>query len=53
MMSHVLHMTEPSLELLATWGNTRETPKVLACSSPLNLITLHTLFKISCQDFCL
>ena len=36
--------------LLATWGNTRETPKVLTCSSTLKLITLHTLYKVSCQD---
>ena len=27
-------------------------PKVLTCSSPLkfNLISLHTLYKVSCQD---
>ena len=29
-----------------------ETPKVLTCSSPLKnfFITLHTLYKVSCQN---
>ena len=64
MMSLMLHMTEPSLQLfssyiaknntyficsLATWG---KHPKVLTHSrtSPLNLVNLHTLYMVSCQD---
>ena len=66
MISHMPHTAEPSLELstvlqlhslitrtsclLATWGKYKGTPKVLTCSSPLTLITLHTLYKVSCQD---
>ena len=34
-----------------TWGKyIVKTPKVLTYSSSLKLITLHTLYKVSCQD---
>ena len=64
MMLHVLHTTEPSLELstvlqlhtkltitrilcsLATWGNTKETPKVLTDFS----LYIISLVKITTQQ---
>ena len=74
MMSHVLHMTEPSFKLstvlqlrtyvannyinttyficsLATWGKYKGNIRSINLLLPFkNLITLHTLYRISCQD---
>ena len=35
---------------LATWGNTKVTRKVLLLPFKIYVITLHTLYKVSCQD---